>query len=148
MALNEFFSHFFGKFKGIETNNKHYKILNWNYFIYFILITLFFIVFIFSLNLKNQKTKKESQNLGLVVQNQEFSNLTNYFWSKIKSPYHEIEYLIKNNDSVEKILKNLKVNANDIKIISEKLKKEKLTNIYAGKKLNIVLKKLIMKKIL
>ena len=45
MALNEFFSRFFGKFKGIETNNKHYKILNWNYFLYFILITLFFIVF-------------------------------------------------------------------------------------------------------
>ena len=75
MALNEFFSRFFGKFKSIEINNKHYKILNWNYFLYFILITFLFIVFIFSLNLKNQKTKKESQNLSLVVQNQEYRRI-------------------------------------------------------------------------
>ena len=142
MALNEFLSRFFGKLKVIEIKNRDFKILNWNYLIYFIAISFFFIIFTFFLNYSNQKTKIESQNLDLVIQNQEFSNLTNYFWSKIKSPYREIEYLIKNNDSVERILKNLNVNANDIKIISEELKQNKLTNIYAGKKLSIVLKKL------
>ena len=47
----------------------------------------------------------------------------------------EIEYLIQNNDSIEKILKKLNINANDIKIISNNLKQKKLTNIYAGRTL-------------
>ena len=50
--------------------------------------------------------------------------------------------MIKNNDSVEKILKNLDIRSSDIKIISTKLKQEKLTNIYAGRKLSVVIKKL------
>ena len=39
-------------------------------------------------------------------------------------------------------MKKLDVSANDIKIISNKLKKKKLTNIYAGRELSLVLKKL------
>mgnify|MGYP003951262355 CR=1 FL=1 len=142
MALNEFFSRFSRKFKGSEGKNKDYNILNWNYFFYFFLLVLLFLIFIVTLNLTNQKTKKESQNLNSLVHAQEFSNLNSYFWSKINSPYKEVEYLIQNNDSVEKILKNLKINTKDINIISEKLKQEKLTNIYAGRKLSIVFKKL------
>ena len=71
-----------------------------------------------------------------------FLNLSNFFLSKINSPYKEIEYLIKNNDSIEKILKKLQINANDIKIISNKLKQKKLTNIYAGRELSLVFKKI------
>ena len=38
-----------------------------------------------------------------------FSNLTNFLISKINSPYEEIKYIIKNNDTVEKILKKFKI---------------------------------------
>jgi murein DD-endopeptidase MepM/ murein hydrolase activator NlpD len=103
---------------------------------------IFFTIFIIISNIINQKNKVESQNLNLIVTSKEFLNLSNYFLSKINSPYKEIKYLIQNNDSIEKILKKLDVNKNDIKIISNNLKQKKLTNIYAGRTLSIILKKL------
>ena len=62
--------------------------------------------------------------------------------SKINSPYEEVNYEIKSNDTVEKILRNFKIKEDDIKAISVKLKQKKLTNIYSGRKLNLVTKKL------
>ena len=135
MALNEIFKNF----KKMAGN---YKALNWKYFFYLFSIILFFTIFIIISNLINQKNKMESQNLNSMIESKEFSNLTGYFVSKINSPYKEIEYLIQNNDSIEKILKKLEINTNDIKIISNNLKEKKLTNIYAGRTLSVVLKKL------
>ena len=63
-------------------------------------------------------------------------------FSKIKSPYQEVKYTIKNNDSVEKILKKFNINETDIKKISINLKKKKLTNIYSGRELNLIFKKI------
>ena len=135
MALNEIFKNF-RKMAG------NYRALNWKYFFYLFSIILFFTIFIIISNLINQKNKVESQNLNSMIESKEFSNLTGYFVSKINSPYKEIEYLIQNNDSIEKILKKLEINTNDIKIISNNLKEKKLTNIYAGRTLSLVLKKL------
>ena len=142
MAINQIFSQFskiFKRFIGVDSN---YKVLNWRYIIYFFSIILFFFIFITASNLIKQKNKLESQNLDSIVKSQEFANLGNYFISKINSPYKEIEYLIKNNDSIEKILKRLEIRAEDISIITNNLKKKNLTNIYAGRTLSIVLKKL------
>jgi len=83
----------------------------------------------------------ESNNLNTMIRSKDFLNLNNYFISKINSPYAEVQYLIKNNDSIEKILKKYEVNSSDIKIISSNLKQKKLNNIYAGRKLSLVLKK-------
>ena len=76
-----------------------------------------------------------------ITEKNEFSNLTNFFISKINSPYQEINYVIKNNDTVEKILRKFKIKEADIKNISVKLKESKLTNIYSGRKLNLIIKK-------
>jgi murein DD-endopeptidase MepM/ murein hydrolase activator NlpD len=94
------------------------------------------------LNLLNQKREVETQNVNEIIKSDEFLNLSDYFLSKINSPYKEIKYSIQNNDNIEKILKKFEIRANDIKIISNNLKKKKLTNIYAGRKLSLVLKKL------
>ena len=99
-------------------------------------------VFFISFSFINKKNEDNKSNLKEVVETNEFSNLANFFISKINSPYEEIEYVIKNNDSVEKILKKYKVRDKDIKNISLKLKEKKLANIYSGRKLTIVLKKL------
>ena len=53
-----------------------------------------------------------------------------------------MEYLIKNNDTVEKILKKYEIKNQDIKNISTKLKEKKLSNIYSGRKLALIFKKL------
>ena len=75
-------------------------------------------------------------------ENDEFLNFTNFILSKINSPYEEINYVIKNNDTVEKILSKFNVRDKDIKKISIKLKENKLTNIYIGRKLELIIKKL------
>ena len=56
-----------------------------------------------------------------------FQILTNFLISKINSPYEEINYIIKNNDTVEKILKKFKIKNEDIKNISIKLKEKKFS---------------------
>ena len=138
MTLNQIFSHFPKIFKGIKNGNKS----NQNFLIYLILIILLLAIFTVVTNLIDQKNKEENQNLNLIVKSEEFINLGDYLISKINSPYKEIKYLIQNNDSIEKILRKFKINTNDIKIISNNLKKRKLTNIYAGRELSLVLKKL------
>ena len=104
---------------------------------------IFFSIFFFTIaNLINQKNKENKNNLTKVAKSSEFSNLTNYFISKINSPYKEINYVIKNNDTIEKILKNYKIKNRDIKDISTKLKEKKLSNIYSGRNLLLIYKKL------
>ena len=93
-------------------------------------ITLISIIFIFSglffvsSNLIDKKNKENSDNLKEISENNEFSNLANFFISKINSPYEEVEYVIKNNDTVEKILKKYEIRNEDIKKISLKLKEK------------------------
>ena len=50
--------------------------------------------------------------------------------------------MIKNNDSIEKILKKYDIKNEDIKNISLKLKEKKLSNIYSGRELSLIYKKL------
>ena len=99
-------------------------------------------VFFISTNFIDKTNKENSRNLKKIAKTNEFSNLAHFFISKINSPYEEVEYIIKNNDTVEKILKKYEVRDKDIKNISLKLKEKKLANIYSGRKLSIVLKKL------
>jgi murein DD-endopeptidase MepM/ murein hydrolase activator NlpD len=100
------------------------------------------VIFFVSSNLISNKNKENANNLKEVTNNKDFSNLTNFFISKINSPYEEINYIIKANDSVEKIFKKFKIREEDIKKISVKLKQKKLANIYSGRKLSLILKKL------
>jgi murein DD-endopeptidase MepM/ murein hydrolase activator NlpD len=77
-----------------------------------------------------------------VVKSKEFGNLSNYLISKVNSPYEEVKYLIKDNDNIEKILNKFLIKQSDIKLISNNLKIKKLTNIYPGRELSLIFKKL------
>ena len=89
------------------------------------------------------KTNQRNKDNALsITKSSDFSNLTKYFTSKINSPYEEVNYIIKNNDSIEKILKKYGISIEDIKRISNKLKEKKLSNIYSGRNLNLIFKKL------
>ena len=99
-------------------------------------------VFVISSNFINKKNEESTKNLREIIETNEFSNLARFFISKINSPYEEIKYVIKNNDNIEKILKQYEISDKDIKNISLKLKEKKLASIYSGRKLSIVLKKL------
>jgi len=118
------------------------KILNFNPAIFLGLIVLISIVFFAFSNFINQKNKENQNNLNLVTKSNEFLNLTDYLISKINSPYEEVRYVIKNNDSIEKILKKYNIKDEDIKKISSELKQKKLSSIYSGRELSLVFKKL------
>ena len=118
------------------------KLLNYNPVIILSLIVFFFVVFFIASNLISYKNKSNKDNLEQVRNSREIYNITNYFISKINSPYGEVSYLIKNNDSIEKILKKFNIKDSDIKKISIKLKEKKLSNIYSGRKLSLIYKKL------
>jgi len=100
--------------------------------------TLFFV----SSSLIQKKNSENSTNLKEITKNNEFSNLTNFLISKINNPYEEVSYIIKNNDTIEKILKKFEVKNRDIKEISAQLKIKKLANIYSGRKLSLIIKRL------
>ena len=104
------------------------KILNFNPAIFLGLIVLISIVFFAFSNFINQKNKENQNNLNLVTKSNEFLNLTDYLISKINSPYEEVRYVIKNNDSIEKILKKYNIKDEDIKKISSHLLIPKLVN--------------------
>ena len=133
MALNQFFDQFPRLIKGLKRRESTLKILNPKFLILFFLIIIFVLTFEISTSLIKKKNKKENQNFSSLVETREFSNFTNHLITKINNPYKEIKYVIQNNDSIEKILKKLDVNSNNIKDITVRLKKEKLTNIYAGR---------------
>ena len=142
MTLNELFSGFPKIFSIFKSKDSHNRLLEWKYIFYVFLVFLFFSTFLLISHIIDQKNKEEKQNLNSLIGSKEFLTLNNYLISKINNPYKEVKYLIQNNDSIERILNKLEINANDIKIISNNLKQKKLTNIYAGRTLSLILKKL------
>ena len=106
------------------------------------LLIVFSCLFFISINLVNEKNRKNANNFKEITETNEFLDLTSFLMSKINSPYKEINYVIKNNDSIEKILKKFNVNDKDIKNISVSLKQKKLDNIYSGRKLSLIIKQL------
>ncbi len=122
--------------------SKNFKIHRFNPVIIFTFLILFSCLFLIISNVISKRHKEQSASFQEITKNNEFSNLINFLTSKIKSPYEEIDYLIENNDTVEKILKKFNVRAKDIKDISIKLKQKNLINIYSGRKVSIIIKKL------
>ena len=127
-------------FSLIDVRALHFQKLNPLILISFLIV--FSVLFFVSSNLIQKKKNENANNLIEITKNREFSSLTNFFISKINSPYEEIGYVIKNNDTIEKILKEYKIRNEDIRDISLQLKKRKLANIYSGRKLSLILKKL------
>ena len=105
------------------------------------LIIFFSSIFFIASNIVTQTNKKYENNLKVVANSNEFKKLSNFFLSKINSPYQEIKYTIQNNDSIERILKKYDVKNEDIKNISVKLKQKNLSNIYSGRELTLITKK-------
>ncbi len=118
------------------------KILGINSIFFFTSLVLISVVFFTISNLIIERNLQNQNNLSDVRKSTEFSKFADFLTTKINSPYKEIKYVIKNNDSIERILKKFNVKEKDIKIITVKLKQKKLSNIYSGRELSLVVKKL------
>ena len=126
MTLIQIINKFFKKKDLYLSTKLLVKMKSYNFNLTILSFIIFFsILFFIVTNLITHKNKVNGDNLKEVLKTNEFLNLTNYFSSKINSPYEEIKYVIKNNDSIEKILKNYNIKNEDIKEISLKLKEKK-----------------------
>ena len=144
MAFIKYFNEFQKKWQNLSvfTGQNKLKISKFNLTLFFSLILLFSIIFFSLSNYISSKNIENRENLGKVTNSNEFSNIAKFFISKINSPYSEVKYIIKNNDSIEKILKKYNIKQADIKNISNQLKQKKLSNIYSGRELTLILKNL------
>ncbi len=111
------------------------------YKIYLFFLIPFFLIYIFVTNQLSSYNKLKTQNLENFLNSTEFYNIKESFFNSLKSPYNEYNYIIQNNDTIEKILLNYDVNTNDIKLITSEIRKRKLSSIFAGTKLKIITKK-------
>ena len=107
------------------------------YLFYLIILCFSYIFFVSQLNSYN---KSKQNNLKKVITSSDFLDLKEYFINNLRSPYKEYKYIIKNNDSVEKILLNYNIKYSETKDIVNQLKKRKLSNIYSGREILIVIK--------
>ena len=144
MAITQLFLNYYKKkINSLSSiRGRKFRFLNFNPFFFLSFAVFSSIIFFTIFNLVGKKNEKIKNNLTEITGSNEFSNLTNYFISKINSPYEEINYVIKNNDTIEKVLKKYNIQNKDIKNISTKLKEKKLSNIYSGRKLSLIYKKL------
>jgi murein DD-endopeptidase MepM/ murein hydrolase activator NlpD len=144
MALVQIINNFYKKkldfIVGIKA--KKLKILTSHPIAMLSFIAIFSVLFFSVSILINKKNQENKNNFTEVTKSSDFSSLTNYLISKINSPYVEVSYVINKNDTIEKILKNYNIKSGDIKKISTKLKEKKLSNIYSGRKLSLIYKKL------
>ena len=90
--------------------------------------------------------KKRLEAIDTFLESNETVLLKNYLLNQIKSPYFEYDYVVKNNDSVESILKTFGVKREEINFIVTKIKKMQLSNIIPNQKMKFVLRRSIDKK--
>ena len=125
MTLNQIISTFIFKKKahliGLAKLSK-FRVFNLKPLTSLSLIVFTSIIFFTFSNIVTKQSNKNNENLKSITKSEEFSNFTNFLLSKINSPYEEISYVIKNNDTIEKILKGYDVKDKEIKMISLNLK--------------------------
>ncbi len=114
----------------------------WLLIIYPIILASFFTVYGITYSYLNDRESKNQENLEKFFETNKFSKLKKTIFVNLKSPYLEFKYNIEFNDSIGRILKKFNVADKEIKIIVNGLKEKKLTNIYAGRTLSIIMKKM------
>ncbi len=113
----------------------------WLFVIYPAVFISFFIIYSVTFTYLNNKDSINEENLEKFFKTSEFSELKETLFENLKSPYLEFKYNIEINDSIGRILNRFNVTDKEIKLIIAGLKEKKLTNIYAGRTLSIVIKK-------
>ena len=85
--------------------------------------------------------KKRIESIDSFLSNNQTILLKNYILNQVKSPYLEYDYIIKDSDTIEKILKKFSIKNDEITFIVKKIKKMNLSNIAPNQKINFILKK-------
>ena len=138
MNLHKIFSNL--AFDRKTTNQFKVDIINFKYFLISILfLVLVFVIFTFFSG-KPENYISSSNNLEKTEENDISLKAQNFLLKKLRSPYNNFNYRIKNNDTIINVLKEFDIVDDEIKLIIKKLKEKKLTRIYPGRTVEIVTK--------
>jgi murein DD-endopeptidase MepM/ murein hydrolase activator NlpD len=107
---------------------------------YFFIMGIFFLVYAVILNQIKSYTKLKENNFNYFLKSDEFNNIKEFVFENIKSPYKEYNHTVKNNDTLEKVLKKYNVSSVEINNLISKIIEKKLSNISTGAKIQIITK--------
>ncbi len=138
MTINDFLTNLVKFSRKLSKNNVLFSRVKPAYFIGG---TLLFLIVYFSFLINENLKKKRAEQISSFLSNNQTVLLKNYIFNKIKSPYLEYDYIVKNNDTIESILKKFSVKRDEIAFVVKKIKKQKLSNISPGQKIQFILKK-------
>ena len=131
MKINQFITNFLKKLSDLTTGK-----------VFFIFGSIVFVAIIYSSILYNSYIKqKRSESIRAFLDNNQTVLLKNYILNQIKSPYLEYDYVVKNNDTIDSILKKFSINNEEINFIVKKIKQMGLSRINPDQKISFVLKK-------
>ena len=90
----------------------------------------------------DEKIIKKSMTIGISYENPDLKTFKEFLLNQIKSPFTNLNYEIKKGDTIQKILKKLKVQNNDIQNIIDQYKKYGNPNkLLVGNKIDIIVEK-------
>jgi len=138
MVINQFLSNLEKLSQSLSKKFTFFKIFQP---IYFFGSLLLFSFISFSIIINENLKKKRAEEINSFLTNNQTLLLRNYIFNKIKSPYLEYDYVIKNNDTIENIFKKFSVKKEEIAFVVKEIKKQNLSNITPGQKIKFILKK-------
>ena len=138
MVINQFLSNLERFSQNLSKKFAFFKIFKP---IYFFGSLLLFSVISFSIIVNENLKKKRAEEINSFLTNNQTLLLRNYIFNKIKSPYLEYDYVVKNNDTIENIFKKFSVKKEEIAFVVKEIKKQNLSNISPGQKIKFILKK-------
>ena len=90
----------------------------------------------------DEKIIKKSMTIGISYENPDLKTFKEFLLNQIKSPFTNLNYEIKRGDTIQKILKKLEVQNNEIQNIINQYKKYGNPNqLLAGNEIDIIIKK-------
>ena len=111
------------------------------YLFYFLVLAVLFLFYGLIINQIKSYTQLKDNNFNSFLESGEFNNIKEYIFENLNSPYREYNYIVENNDTLEKILKKYNIGNSEINKIAVEIRKKKLSNIYAGTEIRVVTKK-------
>jgi len=117
---------------------------NWDKTKYLLLLSLTITcLFLVAVVYKNdKKIIKKTEQLEISRQLEDIKNFKKFIFSKIKSPFVNVNYEIRKGDTIQKILKKYKVKNNEIQTVINQYKKYGNPNqLLVGNKIDIIVEK-------
>ena len=111
----------------------------------FILLSGFIIIFLLLLTVvykSDERIIKKSESIKISYESPDLKTFKKFLLNQINSPFTNLNYEIKNGDTIQKILKKLKVQNNEIQTVINQYKKYGNPNqLLVGNIINIIIEK-------